>query len=760
MFDLPSMPIDDQGRLKLSPSIVSGLDIFTDVDDGLVPASGGGVANFLRADQTWAVPPGTYLINSLPSGTPTLADEYSFHNIIAGEDRKALGTAMPWVTGATSLGTGAEVWKDLSGQTLRFNTLKSQTVFITIVEDPTDSEVDFNIALNALTVDTPVQADLVMFYDVSGADHNRCTITSLPLIAEMGVVVDNRLVRTDLTSGKLLQQTGITADDSNNLSGIADVGCGTVTAASYVQAPAINTDLISRLTGGATPLTVDGILILGDQADIDSIVNVSLISANAASPLSITIDAGETLALGGNGVEVVDGDLFADNVFAGNLAPTGAEYLVAAAHAGLSAERVGTNSDGISWDFTVAGQAKVHIRDTWISTLPSNTPGGANDLFIFYDDLASVISKVAVTSMPFIAGGSNLGAGVGVFEDVSGQTMRFNSLKSNTPALTIVEDTIDDQVEFAIANFTSTEAGLVPLSGGGTTNFLRADAAWAAPPGGDNVSVNGTACSDVDLDDNTPAAPSGAAKGRWQKDSSSPNNVSVSTGWQDLAAARRYKPFYWDDCFSNTSGSPWQFAAISSGQVLTQNPEADHPGISRFRSHTSNASSGAYVGLGAPATALPFLLAGGETFEIIFRYNTDGLNLTNAIHRFGFHDTISASDAVDGCYLETAGSEIYGKTSSNSSRSTTGSTYTPSTATWYRGRITVNDDATEVLFEVFDDSDSLLWDDTLSSNIPTGAGRYTQAAAISTYTTPGGSNRDLLDLDLIATWFNDRALVR
>lgn len=32
--------------------------------------------------------------------------------------------------------------------------------------------------------------------------------------------------------------------------------------------------------------------------------------------------------------------------------------------------------------------------------------------------------------------------------------------------------------------FTSTDAGLTPSSGGGTTNYLRADGSWAAPPGG------------------------------------------------------------------------------------------------------------------------------------------------------------------------------------------------------------------------------------------------------------------------------------
>jgi hypothetical protein len=34
------------------------------------------------------------------------------------------------------------------------------------------------------------------------------------------------------------------------------------------------------------------------------------------------------------------------------------------------------------------------------------------------------------------------------------------------------------------STFTSTMKGIVPASGGGTTNFLRADGTWAAPPGG------------------------------------------------------------------------------------------------------------------------------------------------------------------------------------------------------------------------------------------------------------------------------------
>ena len=35
-----------------------------------------------------------------------------------------------------------------------------------------------------------------------------------------------------------------------------------------------------------------------------------------------------------------------------------------------------------------------------------------------------------------------------------------------------------------VETFTATTEGVVPASGGGTTNFLRADGTWATPAGG------------------------------------------------------------------------------------------------------------------------------------------------------------------------------------------------------------------------------------------------------------------------------------
>jgi hypothetical protein len=47
-----------------------------------------------------------------------------------------------------------------------------------------------------------------------------------------------------------------------------------------------------------------------------------------------------------------------------------------------------------------------------------------------------------------------------------------------------VEDLTGTQATTLLDTFTSALKGLAPASGGGTTNFLRADGTWAAPPGG------------------------------------------------------------------------------------------------------------------------------------------------------------------------------------------------------------------------------------------------------------------------------------
>lgn len=58
---------------------------------------------------------------------------------------------------------------------------------------------------------------------------------------------------------------------------------------------------------------------------------------------------------------------------------------------------------------------------------------------------------------------------------------------NNTGGTANVKDLTVAQVNLILPVFTSTLNGLTPLSGGGTTNFLRADGTWAAPSGSGSV---------------------------------------------------------------------------------------------------------------------------------------------------------------------------------------------------------------------------------------------------------------------------------
>jgi len=91
------------------------------------------------------------------------------------------------------------------------------------------------------------------------------------------------------------------------------------------------------------------------------------------------------------------------------------------------------------------------------------TPPVANNV-LTYNGTLWVASNVALASMSNLAANSIIGNNTG------------------SPATPIALTTT--QVTAMLNTFTSSLKGLAPASGGGTTNFLRADGTWAAPGGG------------------------------------------------------------------------------------------------------------------------------------------------------------------------------------------------------------------------------------------------------------------------------------
>ncbi len=88
---------------------------------------------------------------------------------------------------------------------------------------------------------------------------------------------------------------------------------------------------------------------------------------------------------------------------------------------------------------------------------------------------------------------SNVGAGgVGVFKQKTGLDLEFKKLNAGSNKITITDDTANSEVDIDVVEanlsvFGSSAKGVVPASGGGTTNFLRADGTWAAPSSGPTV---------------------------------------------------------------------------------------------------------------------------------------------------------------------------------------------------------------------------------------------------------------------------------
>ena len=239
--------------------------------------------------------------------------------------------------------------------------------------------------------------------------------------------------------------------------------------------------------------------------------------------------------------------------------------------------------------------------------------------------------------------------------------------------------------------------------------------------------------------------------------SSTGGGGSGITDIDTLLAYTRVRPFYYTD-FLGVAGAttveacyPFDYVALNSGTQAKVASDQHHPGILRLTSSTT-ANSGGRIQTDTTA----FRIGGGEIFEIIFQHLV--ASGTNTTLRFGFLDTTSNSDAVDGVYFEIPANSlnIVGKTASNSTRSTTSTSYTLTINTWYRAKLSIT--TARVDFYLYDDAGNLLWTDYLTTNIPTASGRETGAGIVAT--NSGTTATNLINIDWMAIWFKDRTLTR
>jgi hypothetical protein len=167
---------------------------------------------------------------------------------------------------------------------------------------------------------------------------------------------------------------------------------------------------------------------------------------------------------------------------------------------------------------------------------------------------------------------------------------------------------------------------------------------------------------------------------------------------------------------------PFLGTAISSGTVVANTGSAIHPGVVNITDSTT-----AQGGYRIMTDITAFLLYGNETASFIFKPQ---INNRNESFRFGFQDSTAINTMpTDGCYFNSSwnitSTQFIMGVCTNSSVSTNTTKYFLTNNTWYIGKIQVNSVATSVNFSIWNETNYMLWNGTVTTNIPVITGRET-----------------------------------
>lgn len=303
-------------------------------------------------------------------------------------------------------------------------------------------------------------------------------------------------------------------------------------------------------------------------------------------------------------VDVGDVQYWSGNVWtslgvpAGGAAPKGALYLTLSTNATLTNERVFTPAGGLSgtdngagstYDLIIAnnGVTDAKLRDSAaLSVIGRNVNSIGDPGDIVAGSNGHVLARIA-DEVKFVQYDHTLSSSLGW--TASGHTGTNGRLAGWAGGSAVEVDPGSPGFRSALGTGTPD-----------ATTYLRGDGSWQTiAAGGDSITVNGAAVVDADFDDATPAAPAGALNVTWQKDASSPANISAYVGASallDVIGSTRGSVLYrgasgWAILTPGTSGhflksngpgADPSYASAASGSMTATTVEVDLGSTAKF----------------------------------------------------------------------------------------------------------------------------------------------------------------------------------
>ena len=450
------------------------LNNFTSALKGLTPSSGGGTTNFLRADGTWNTPAGGGNVSNV--ATPL-------------NDQLAVWTSATSIEGTTGLtynGTALDVTGNI--------TLTGTVDGINIAVDVAANTVKNTNVPTALSTGT-VTATTYGITSDGGADdvvlpEATTTVAGLLGAAKWDEIVANTLkvanaTHTGQVTGAEALALDITAVTAQPAAG-ALIGADTFIVNDGGVLSEITGDQMSTFFGGGAE--VNNLTVAVTWANVPN----ANITAGSVTQHVGAIDHDQTLNFlaaehvdwAGAGAGTIHTDNYIENVpTALSVGTVGVNTVAITSDGGaddvtlpaatISAAGMLTTA---KWAEIIANNAKATNVSTTLSvgtvtttTVAITSDGGA-------DDVVLPAATVAAAGMLTTAKWAEIVANNAKATNVS-TTLSIGTITGTTYAITS-DGSADDII---LPVFNSTQAGLTNSSGGGTTNFLRADGTWAVP---------------------------------------------------------------------------------------------------------------------------------------------------------------------------------------------------------------------------------------------------------------------------------------